>query len=822
VTRVLRLLPARLLAGVLLALALIVAPACDGTEPSAFSADVDGLLRGGVAYADSLAARGADELTDAEIIALGYLERGRLGIGSPFRLISFLLRDERLEPETRERVAYAVLGQTLRGSGYRVDPSVLHGLQLLGAENSRGMGDLHLALIERVIADAPTATSGERAVRLGYMLAGTAQAFTSSPEPVVAYVAAMVADRRRARVDAEELLRAASGARADPLELMEEWRRALRFRVEWPAMTQVVPREEIVEATVGTQVAAALRELALRLNAPAAHVSRHRQEQLWPESWLRIGTALRLGELAAAHDYPTQAPVAVAVTINRDAFVGRAGLEEIVVEQRRSFADAATTEEKLVAAARRLADRPDAAGPRMSLILLQAAVFMRGWNQEEPWFPGDPGPSTRDLENRFALAFVTFDGDVPEAWRPYYRRMLGRALGDLQRVIPTASLRGLGVRFGTVPGGGPALALHEPRTRALILPPHSGAGTIAHEVAHDLDWQLARRRYNRRGAYASDLAVNRQTGDRVANSLEGLAASFQRGDGNASAHDHRPAEVFARGMDWLIASYLAAEGRMGGYLSSFQDAAIAGYGTTRGPHVDGAAVPSLLTILEQVSPLTPEARQWALDSYGPQRSLTAKELVRAITGASREGPAFERFAALEIARDRAWAGLDAASCEVVANSDVHRIIDARRVAIRAAVSAAARGIVVAGIREAAAGLEEPLSPAAVNQFLVWRLEGGPEPADSTVHLLLPAADELALRAAQIAADPSTAFGGFGFDAELVLCGGNPFAADRQRTAALSQAIQPRRDLIQDAPRRPGIERVTGQSRDPGSRVRALP
>jgi hypothetical protein len=778
--------------------------ACELSDPGAFGADVDVLLERGDSFASSLAGRGADELSDQEIIALGYLERARLGLGGPFRMISFARRDVRLEPDVRERLSYAILSATLRGDGYQVDPSVLDGLGLLGARNASGIGDVHLALIERVIEDAPTATSGERAVRFGYLLAGSAEAFTAASEPVIGYVAAMVADRRRARLDAEDLLQAAASDGVDPLMLLDQWRRDGRFRVEWPAMAQIVPGEEITEATTGAQVAASLRDLALRMNSPAAIRARSRPAVLWRDSWLSLGTAVRLGELAASHDYPAQAPIAVSVTINRDALLSRPGLTAEQVEGRSAFADAAINEETLVSSARRLAAQEGTPSPRMSLIVLQSAVFLRGWNQEEPWFPGDPAPTARDLENRFGLASVTFDADVPESWRPYQRRMLGRALGDLQRVVPTASLRGLNIRFGGVPGDGPALALHDPRTRTLILPPHSGAGTIAHEVAHDLDWQLARRRYNRRGAYASDLAVNRQTGDRVATSVEGLGASFRRDDGNASAHDHRPAEVFARGLDWLIASYLAAEGRSGGYLSSFQDAAIAGYGTTRGPHVDGAAVPSLMTILDEIAPVTAEARQWAASAYGPQRSLTAKELVRAIAGAAREGEAFARFAALETARDRARAGLDAATCEVAATTDAAHVIAARRAAIRAAVSATAHGIVIAGIRDVAASLEAPIPSAAVNQFLIWRLEGGPEPADSSVQVLLPVAHELLLRAESVTSERSPRIAGFDFDAELVLCGGNPFAAERQRASALNQALQSTGAGLYQVRRRPGI------------------
>lgn len=756
---------------------LLVAVACQTVSPPAFSSDIDELLARGDAYAQALAARPPGELSDADVLALGYLERARLGLGSPFRLIAYVRRDERLPPALRDDLAYAVLHHTLAGRGYQVDASVLDLLRFRGA--AVNPGEYHLSLIERLVTEALTAQSGERAVRLGYLLASEERTIEGSPEPVVSLVAAMVADRRKAREDAVDLLRTAAAHGRDPLELLEVWRRDRRFRVEQPAMGVVLAREEIAEARRGTQLATTLRLLGQRLSASgSARFPLPPHEEYWAASWLGAVPAARLETLSAAHDYPAQAPVAVAVAINRQAFIERPGLTPWQQTQRTRFAEAAINEERLVAGAARLRTVGAAMGARLPLILLQSAVFLRGWNQEEPWLPGDAGPSARDLENRFGLASVSFDADVPEAWRPYYRRMLGRALADLQRALPAASLRGLNVRIGAVPSSMSALAVHEPRTRTLILPPHSGAGTIAHEVAHDLDWQLARKRYARRGAYASDLAVQRQAGDRIAASLAGLAASFARSPegGTASPHDQRAAEVFARGVDWLVAAHLASEGRTGGYLTSFQDAAIVGYGTTRGPQLSGDAVPALLTILEQIAPVVPETRQWALDSYGPTRSLTAKELARAITAATREGSVFERLAALRAARDRAWEGLTAASCRMEASSDARRLLSARQHAIRAAVAAAGRGVIVDGIYAVAQELDDPPARRSVEAFLTWRLDGGPEPADSSVHRLEPAADELIFRVRELDADPPVAGGGFELQPERTLCGGNPFAS----------------------------------------------
>src|SRR5690606_6260455 len=107
-------------------------------------------------------------------------------------------------------------------------------------------------------------------------------------------------------------------------------------------------------------------------------------------------------------------------------------------------------------------DSLNGGGMRLRLIQLQAAVFFRVWNQEQPWFPGDAAPAARDLVARFGLEGVEFGDQVPEAWRPYYRRMLGLGLSELRRIMPTASLRGLTIRFDELPGDRRALALHDP------------------------------------------------------------------------------------------------------------------------------------------------------------------------------------------------------------------------------------------------------------------------------------------------------------------------------------------------------------------------
>lgn len=788
----------------LLAVVLVLLAACSGIDQSVFGGDVNVLVARGSAYATSLASRRAADLTEEEVVALGYLERTRVGLGSPFRLVEFALSDPLLGEPVRERVAYAILAQVIQGRIYEVEPAVLDLVQLAGPGGAARAGAQQLQLIEREIASAPTATAGERAVRLGYRLAEAERSVTGVPLSVVAHVAALISDRRRAREDLTLLLRTATQTHQDPLELLREWRRELRFRVEGPALAAVSVREEEAEARDGPRVALSLRALAQRLSAPTSFVAEGDPAHPVHRSWLDGQSAARLLEVATARDYPAQAPIAVAVSINRESLVTRSGLEPWQREARERFADAAYNEERLVAARQILREEGAGFGSRLPLIELQAATFLRVWNQEEPWFPGDLAPAARDLEARFGLAAVEFGRDVPESWRPYYLRMLGRGLADLQRVLPTASVRGLRIRLGPLPQDMRALALHEPRTRTLFLPPLTGSGTLAHEIAHDLDWQLARTRYNSRGGYATDLAIRSQRGDRIATSLNSLSAALTRppaADAPPTAHESRPAEIFARGTDWLVAAVLAHEGRTGGYLTSFQDAALTGYGTTRGPDVGGGAVPSLLAILDAIAPVVERTRDWAMEAHGPRRPLSPGELAGAILDAGRELGPESRLAAITRARDRSLVTVGAVSCRLSSAEGMRRLAVAHRALVEASTGAAARGAAIDGVRALGEAHLGSGARRSVDEWIHWRLYGAPEPVDSAVTMLAPAFEDLFYQAASLEREePESPSGVLGLAAgPTALCGENPFAtallrpATGARRAAGGAGADPRTD-----------------------------
>jgi hypothetical protein len=316
------------------------------------------------------------------------------------------------------------------------------------------------------------------------------------------------------------------------------------------------------------------------------------------------------------------------------------------------------------------------------------------------------GPSTRELQERYGLASITFDDEVRPAWRPYYHRMLDHAFSDMRTVLPSLDLRGLHVRFGDRSRPDATLAMHDPRRRTLTLPPLTSSGTLAHEIAHDLDWQVALRRYRVRGDYASDRAA-RSGSDRFARRVQVLAGASIDSKNDASAnsdHARRPAEIFARSIDWFVAVSLAAENRSNGYLSSVQDDILTGYGTVRPPDITGNAGNALIAILDEVAPVYPRTREWYVNRYGLNRSLTPYELVRRMVEVEPIGPAEEisgvdlpatgeaRFDAIERARSAGYAAIDQWLCRSPGATFQPRFEAARRSLVLEAARARARGV----------------------------------------------------------------------------------------------------------------------------------
>lgn len=575
------------------------------------------MLTDGARWADSLvgatrAVREATTIAGDAAIALGYLERHRIGLGSPFRLVELALADTRLVSGTRRRLGWALLERTRRGEGYVIEASVLSATTApLDIERAGA----HAELIGRAVRRANDPRVGEMAVRLAYPMAAAEGIVAPSALSRVLRVAAMERDRVTAQTDVKRLLRSAQGLEDDPLVLTATWRRERWFVVERPpAADGLGPDRMAIERTAIRMVEPlldTLRILSDNRNAPASLRAVGRP-------LLGLGAARRLAS-AAHRAAPPVTPIVVAL---RGEHAQAGQLPSDLLRAR--------TEETLVAVHASLT-AVDAATPGTARVLLDAAVAMRAFAQEPVWLPGaGPAPSVDDVARSLGLLAVEFDRGVPAGWRPYYLRMLTSSVADLQRVLPDASFDGLRVRF--VSGArGTALAIHEPRSRTIVFPIETAAGTIAHELAHDLDWQAARALYRRRGTYGSDVAVSRRDG-KLAESLRGLTAARlippDVQNRYRPPHQQRPAEVFARNVDWFVAAALAREGRSNGYLSAVQDEALTGYASVLPREVGGGGGVALMDALEEMAYVSEDTRDWFLEHWGATRALRPAAVVR--------------------------------------------------------------------------------------------------------------------------------------------------------------------------------------------------
>jgi hypothetical protein len=90
----------------------------------------------------------AESIRTADAVTAQYLERLRLGLGSPFRLIEQMQRDTWLPEERRRALGHAMLERTAlrNGGAYQSDPDAL---SLLDPEGSAVAvsGSRHAALI---------------------------------------------------------------------------------------------------------------------------------------------------------------------------------------------------------------------------------------------------------------------------------------------------------------------------------------------------------------------------------------------------------------------------------------------------------------------------------------------------------------------------------------------------------------------------------------------------------------------------------------------------------------------------------------------------
>lgn len=582
-------------------------------------------LEAGHRFIDSLRQRAAAAAEPAavsleEAVALGYAERLRLALGGPFRLADHALRDPRLSAPARVATAWALLDAARQGTAHVVDPMALATV----IPDRMGPAVHHLALIEREVGRGDP-RAGELAVRLAYELAAAEQLIKLDAIQVLAQAAAIVRDREIARHDVDRLLQAAAVEGRQPLALIAEWRAARRFASERPATEAQDPA---IEREALSRVAPLLDSVrVLVAEGQRGDRSRDPKPVYGRRPFLPPAAAERLAQESGF--LPPQGPVVVAMRTHTELLAAAMPRTTASRKWIDGLPSRVTHDEALAAEHARIVWNRVHSGA-VARATLAAAVGMRAYAQEFPWFPGDPGPTTEELRRGYGFADVRFAGDVPAAWRPYFRRMIASATTDLRRVVPTARFDGLHVRVEMSPATAP-LAVHDPATRTLRLPATTAAGVLAHELAHDLDWQAARRLYARRSGYSTDYAV-RARRDRVAESVQGLTSARlvppTAENGYRPPHDLRPAEVFARNFDWFVAVSLAREGRVNGYLTAVQDELLTGYATVSASEADGRGAESLMRLLGDVAFVSAPVRNWFLEQWGPTRTLRSYALVR--------------------------------------------------------------------------------------------------------------------------------------------------------------------------------------------------
>src|ERR1041384_1289631 len=89
---------------------------------SDLSASASASLAASTAHFDSVAQSAAqrNRVRDADVIGVGYLERLRLGVGSPFRRVDEALHDRRLTAASQRRVAWALVDRLRQRGAYVV------------------------------------------------------------------------------------------------------------------------------------------------------------------------------------------------------------------------------------------------------------------------------------------------------------------------------------------------------------------------------------------------------------------------------------------------------------------------------------------------------------------------------------------------------------------------------------------------------------------------------------------------------------------------------------------------------------------------------
>lgn len=595
-------------------------------------------------------------------IAWGYVERLRLGLESPFRLIDAAGRDPRLTADDRRTVSWALLARVIRGETHEIDAAALDGLGPTEAGQS-APGDPHLALIQQVLARAQNPRAAELAVRFAYTLAVAERLLDGVAPVLAAEAAALLADREIARREANLLLRSARGA--DPIEIIRGRRSRRAFYVERPAL--LTPTDEMERAAIA--MVPTLLD-AIRRMPPAAARDATRGAALGLEP---NAAALAPRLYAAGARVPPSAPLAVTVRRYLPVFRGHASRMDLDALARSRNAE-------MLIAATSVADANRQQRRAIGRLLLAAGVSMRSLAQEPVWFATDSVPGASQVASTLGVARIVFDRDVPAEWRPYFLRSLADGVRDLRRVLPTLQLDELQVRFRMKAPADSALAMHDPRTRTLHLPVLTAGGTLSHELAHDLDRQSAEE--HGLAGYQSDIVARDGTpqngrggaSDRLAASLRALTEELSEVPRATGATVERPAEIFATRVDWFVANALAREGISSGFLSAVQDELLTGHVVHPERLRSSGRSRSLLNALEEMT----EVSSFAAADEEPS--------VQTLLRWSLAGPVDRRVAADVLRGTRAWM-----PARLIGERSCDEEVSGRVMLVRMAAESRARG-----------------------------------------------------------------------------------------------------------------------------------
>jgi len=501
----------------------------------------------------------------ADALQALYLARVESGVGSPFHAVEAALRDPWLPDSIRANLASAMLANVLM-----IAPT---------AVGEYALDKFAAALIDSVVRSHSEPRRGEEVVRIGFELAAASGAVSRSEAGVAADVAALARDAVYARRDVARLVTAAHSGGLAPLELLPLWREERRFDVErpivypieWASSRELVAHAtrlfELLDARAGKAEGAIVDSVPLRVLV-ADFAVRHSARQVARDRNAPPSPAI-------AQVTPTPAPAHLTSATNEEELAAVwLSLTSLQLTERTSWARA-------VAA---------------------AGVRLRTNAQERVWFAGDHAPKASEVQQRHGLSAITLASSIRPSWREYALLSLDRALVDARRVLPDLDLRGLRIHVGLkAEWPARAMALHDPESRTIYFPLGTAPGVLAHELGHDLDWQVARTVFGEQGIYATD-GTARRASPILAAPVERLTSASALSGLAPTRHtlNARPTEILARHVDWIIAAALANMGRSNGFLSTVQDAGDALGNTSAPEHAQIDAAVSVLASATKV------------------------------------------------------------------------------------------------------------------------------------------------------------------------------------------------------------------------------